>query len=69
MKRTFVATFQPGPGWSPEIARHAGLRCRWRPSWTVEEGEFRGETAYLPMTPMTGLAWAPESQLVDREQV
>jgi len=64
---SFVATFRPAPHWSRWIQRHAGVRCAWRPVWRIGHGPFRGEMACVPLNGAAkGLAWAPESELVER---
>lgn len=66
-RRIFTATFRPAPCWSRDIQRHAGLRCEWVALWRVGEGAFAGELACVPLHGAgAGLAWAPESELVNR---
>jgi hypothetical protein len=61
------ATYRPHHGWSAHITRHDGLRCVWRAAWMIEEGPYAGEMALVPVDVKEGPAWAPESELVDRE--
>lgn len=65
--RTFTSTFRPAPHWSRFIQRHAGIRCRWRALWTIGHGPCAGQWACVPLDGHArGLAWAPDSELVDR---
>ena len=64
----FVATFRPAAHWSVRIRRHAGARGVWRSIWIVGAGPHRGEWACIPEGSFAqGLAWAPESELTERE--
>lgn len=64
----FIATFRPAPHWSEAIRRNDGLRCAWCRVWIIGSGPFAGEWACMPIgAPLgTRLAWAPESELVER---
>lgn len=63
---SFVATFRPAARWSDKIRRHDGIRCAWKPLWQISDGPFAGEMACVPLNGAApGLAWAPESELVD----
>jgi hypothetical protein len=70
---TFVATYRPAPRWSPEIRKHDGHRCIWQRVWIIEAGPFVGQWACIPLryglpaSENIALAWAPESELVERE--
>ncbi len=66
---SFVATFRPAERWNVEIQRHAGVRCGWIPIFVVEDGPCAGQFACVPSRGAAlGLAWAPESELVDRDE-